>query len=741
MATFVYPALLWGLALVGIPVLIHLINMMRHRRVPWAAMEFLLASQKKNRTRVLLKQLLLLATRMVAVALVVLLLAQPMLRNQLGRWIGGSKTHHIVLLDDSYSMSDRWADSSAMDDAKSVVLRIGEEAARQVQPQTCTLLRFSRVGRPSLGTQPDLLEEPVGADFVESLRRIVEPLEPSQTAAGPIPAMEAVAQLLGDSDDENRVVYLVSDFRAPQWEDAAEVKRELARLESGGARLHLIHCVDAMRPNLAIASLRPDSGTRAAGVPLFLEVTVRNFGTAAVRNVPVFLEADGLARPAVTIAEIPAGKTAAERFPVQFTTAGEHRITARLESDSVDADNFRYAVLDFPLAVPVLLVDGNPASTDAGYVRAALDPGGPVTTGIRPRIEGPRYLNANPLEPFRAIWIMNVERLDRSAVEALQRYVQHGGGLAFFLGERSSASWINEELWREGKGLFPSPLESPAQLLVDRLQKAPDLKVGDHPIFQVFAGQRNSFLAMVIVDRYFAVPTSWEARRPSSTQVIARLRNGAPLAVEKTFGKGRVVAFLTSAAPTWNNWARNNPSFVVAMLELQSFLAGEDADAGSRLVGAPLPLKLDPAVYTPQVGFLGSDAAAPPIDAAEATASADGSWSLTLAGADRSGFYTAALTRTDGAREDRFYAFNVDPAEGDLRTMDSSALAARLDGLHYRYDQAAGFQAATEELTGYDLAEPLLYLLVLLLVGEQMLAWSASYHPSPRRQLAEGGAQ
>ena len=68
-------------------------------------------------------------------------------------------------------------------------------------------------------------------------------------------------------------------------------------------------------------------------------------------------------------------------------------------------------------------------------------------------------------------------------------------------------------------------------------------------------------------------------------------------------------------------------------------------------------------------------------------------------------------------------------------------MAARLDGLHYRYDQAAAFQVATEELAGYDLAEPLLYLLVLLLVGEQMLAWSASYHPAPRRPLAGGGAQ
>ena len=68
MPTFDFlPMLWWGLPLVAAPIVIHLINLLRHRRVPWAAMEFLLASQKKYRTRVLLKQLLLLALRVAAI--------------------------------------------------------------------------------------------------------------------------------------------------------------------------------------------------------------------------------------------------------------------------------------------------------------------------------------------------------------------------------------------------------------------------------------------------------------------------------------------------------------------------------------------------------------------------------------------------------------------------------------------------------------------------------------------------
>ena len=61
---FVHQALIGGFLLAILPVLIHLINMMRHKRVQWAAMEFLLASYKKHRTWVWLKQLILLLSRM-----------------------------------------------------------------------------------------------------------------------------------------------------------------------------------------------------------------------------------------------------------------------------------------------------------------------------------------------------------------------------------------------------------------------------------------------------------------------------------------------------------------------------------------------------------------------------------------------------------------------------------------------------------------------------------------------------
>ncbi|MBN2021439.1 MAG: BatA domain-containing protein [Pirellulales bacterium] len=737
MFTFLHWPLLWGLALAGVPVLIHLINLLRHRRVAWAAMEFLLASQKKNRTWILLKQLLLLLLRMAAVVAAVLAVAQPLARNELGALLGGTKTHHIILLDDSYSMTDRWADTSAWDEARRVVERIGATAAARIEPQMVTILRFSRAGADGRGTLPDMLDTNVDSEFPRRLADALAKIGPSETAAEPGRALATIEQLVDPSEDESRTVYVLSDFRARQWDRPEAIRAQLAALAAQGASLQLIDCVDAARPNLGIVDLVPVAGTRAAGVPMRMEVTVANHGDGPARAVAVVLEEDGHARPAVKIESVPSRGTAKERFAVRFAEAGAHRVTARLPSDAVAADNARYHALDLPADVPVLLIDGSPEAADARYLSAALAPGAPAQTGIRARIETPRFLSLNPLEGYAVIYLTNVERLDESALEAIAQYVSDGGGLAIFLGPLCRAGVLNAQWYRQGQGILPMPVTGPAELLVDRVEKVPDLDVGDHAVFRVFAGEQNSFLSMVNVDQYFAVPNDWRPSPGSATRVIGRLRNGAPLAVERNVGQGRVIAFTTTAAPVWNNWARDNPSFVVAIQELQSHLARRPAVEEDRVVGSPLVLALDAARYQPAVRVAPPRGDVAPVPAGDAVAGPDGKLQVVLPDVDQAGFHEIHLTTTDGQNERRTYAVNVDPNEGDLARVDGRGLATRLEGVRYDYRQASGFQGEDREPGGYNLGDAMLYLLIAILVGEQILAYSCSYHP--RVRSAAGG--
>src|SRR3954463_1119279 len=102
-------------ALVSVPIIIHLINRMRFKRIRWAAMEFLLKARKRNRRRLIIEQLLLLALRCLLVALAGLLVLRFVGFSFAD--IGSRPALHIVLLDDTLSMSDQWKENEGLKDA------------------------------------------------------------------------------------------------------------------------------------------------------------------------------------------------------------------------------------------------------------------------------------------------------------------------------------------------------------------------------------------------------------------------------------------------------------------------------------------------------------------------------------------------------------------------------------------------------------------------------------------------
>src|ERR1700689_5135692 len=126
---FLNPAALTvGGALISSPILIHLINRMRFKRVRWAAMEFLLKSQKRNRRRLIIEQLILLLLRILLVLLAAFLLARYLYSGMQDQ----SGTQHFVILDDSLSMTDHWEEEGAVVNcftkAKQELVNVAREA-------------------------------------------------------------------------------------------------------------------------------------------------------------------------------------------------------------------------------------------------------------------------------------------------------------------------------------------------------------------------------------------------------------------------------------------------------------------------------------------------------------------------------------------------------------------------------------------------------------------------------------
>src|SRR3954463_4775775 len=107
MLTFLNPLLIWGTLLGVIPVVIHLLNRRRFRRVDWAPMRYLKLTVRRNRRRIQIEQLLLLLLRVALPVLLFVFLARPLVNpTGLERWFGGGgRVSHVVLVDDSLSMA------------------------------------------------------------------------------------------------------------------------------------------------------------------------------------------------------------------------------------------------------------------------------------------------------------------------------------------------------------------------------------------------------------------------------------------------------------------------------------------------------------------------------------------------------------------------------------------------------------------------------------------------------------
>jgi hypothetical protein len=167
------------------------------------------------------------------------------------------------------------------------------------------------------------------------------------------------------------------------------------------------------------------------------------------------------------------------------------------------------------------------------------------------------------------------------------------------------------------------------------------------------------------------------------------------------------------------------------MLELESYLAaGRDTDP-AKLVGAPLEVAVDTQKFDQQVEFLTPAEGTADKIVVKAEPRENGPPTATLNDTDIAGIYDVQLAPLDNtAPQIQSVAYNVDPAEGDLNTITREQLVTELKDVNYEFHNASEMDFDTKDVQGVNLSEVALYGLMALLVGEQLLAYSASYHPA-----------
>ena len=95
---FLNPAILFGLLAASIPVIIHLFNLRKLKKIEFSTLTFLKELQKNKIRKIKLKQWILLALRVLIILFVVMAFARPALQSmQIGGTTSAAKTTAIFI--------------------------------------------------------------------------------------------------------------------------------------------------------------------------------------------------------------------------------------------------------------------------------------------------------------------------------------------------------------------------------------------------------------------------------------------------------------------------------------------------------------------------------------------------------------------------------------------------------------------------------------------------------------------
>ncbi len=727
---FQHEALFWGgFAAISLPILIHLLNRRRFRVRDWAAMKFLLDSLRKNRRRLRIEELILLAVRCLAVL---------MLAAAVGRFTGcsalnvlpggeGASREIVFVLDDSYSMGQAYGATTLFASAAG---DLSEQIRQLPRTDEVAILLASQSSSQGEFFPLNLITDP------DSLLARLGTLKPSDRRTDLASALTAASKTFR-SENKPRWLYVLSDFRRHDLQGAEHteaLRKRMADLREEGVRVVALDYGLPASDNCTVQAIELLDRFVVAGTPARLALSVRNNSPRRAGNVEVNLsvraKAGGRFRdvqpPAILIDSIDPDEVRRVEFSVACEEAGSAVVTARLPSDELAGDNAGYLALDVRPAVRVLLVDGradaaDPLDTESFFLAAALDPHGDASSGCKLDRVSANSLPSVRFDDYDLVCLLNVSDFPLRGVNSdgrdaypqltsLQEYVQAGGGLILFTGDRVNLEFYNRRLYDEGAGLAPFPIGPPkGSARQDKYFRLDPRSVQADSIMRSFQGEAViaatliRFFAFSPADEIAPARTTTQARPP---RVLARFADdkNSPAVVHRQFGRGNVLAVYTTASAEWNDWPQlptEVATFPPVMHDAVAAIARAQQQLQTAQVGEPIHFDL-PArqaearvlVRTPL--YPAADAVALPVNPD------NGRRSVHFAGADHAGVYSLQMSVPDTSTEEVLLARNVDGEEGQLEPGGRDELTAALGSGEFAYEKRTGGAQLAEIRSGSD---------------------------------------
>lgn len=519
--TFLQPAFAYALPLVALPLLIHLLNRLRYRTVPWAATMFLVKATRTSTRRSRLRHILVLVFRTLALLFLVALMGRPLAGGWLGAVASSSPDTVLVLLDRSASMeaTEPQRQSSRRSRALASITRAAGVAGRSAR-----FVLFDSVSRA-----------PRELAALDSLDRLAA-ASPSDTAAD-IPALlSAAADYAARNRTGRTEIWIASDLQASNWRPGS---REWERINAGlgalapPAVVRVIALGGATRPNVSVALRGVRRAVSDAGKPL-LAVSLRLQRSAPdAAALPVALTLNGV------------------RLQAEVSMAGPELVWTRTFEPGLESADGGWGKVELP-------ADGNPRDNVCHFVYGS---GGPLPAiVVAENAEAARYLRQAavagrgdvpraalaPAAASSAAWQTAVaaqwqgELPAPAAVGLVTQFVEQGGALLSYAPGREGPGWYGLQ-WGPAE---TAPPGKPFRIAT--WDETDGLLAGTEngealPVAALEAAQRQGLQVAP------AEAAAWHT--------VARFADGAPFLLERRAGGGRVYACATLPAEGWSTLA------------------------------------------------------------------------------------------------------------------------------------------------------------------------------------------
>ncbi|HEX2961177.1 MAG TPA: BatA domain-containing protein [Ignavibacteriales bacterium] len=563
--TFLNPAILFGLIATAIPVLLHLLNLRKLKRIEFSTLTFLKELQKNKIRRIKLKQWLLLALRFLIILFVVFSFARPTIQGiAIGGTTSSAKTTAVFILDNTFSMSVVNEKGSDFNRARQVIktllneLQEGDEVA---------LITVAGAGKEEVKTTTNF------ADF----RKKLDAVDLSYESGTINKALIQAGELLSESHNFNREIYLLSDFQKTDLIEPNQRPSNLSGILGDKIKLYTFDFSGKDVFNVGIDNLEANNQIFEKGKPVSFTATLTNYSSRGANNTVASLFING-ERSAQQSVSLGAGETKKVSFETVIKSSGYTDIQAELEDDDINQDNRRYMNIVVPDKVSVMIFSNNDA--DSRYVELALMASGENgTINVTKR----NFSQISSVDPNSYDVVIAIGSEAQNNVQKLKDYATGGGGLFIMPGSASNLSnfrgLLSQLQLPEPGSMAGNPNSFQNAAVFDKIDF-------EHPVFSdLFAKSAKKQVESPDVYFYFRLNTQGKGKS------IITLPDNSSFLSEYSLGKGKVLLMNTAPVLNWSNFPLKG-IFAPVVDKSVFYLASKDHKDASFTAGEMVTINL-----------------------------------------------------------------------------------------------------------------------------------------------------